>query len=151
MQRQLVRGCWAILSITEACSDVSLERGIEIACRYAKRHVDGIAPHGWPVAQSSQKVSNALRAVFRRDEIEDGVPPMPIRGGQVFDCGNGAACQRVMDFHELGGIPRAAMMVRQRFGHPWGIALRLREKLEQELVRELVSQCTTRTFFKGLS
>ena len=95
-------------------------------------------------------MSNALRAVFRRDEIEDGVPPMPIRSGQVFDCGNGAAYQRVMDFHELGGVPQTAMMVRQRFGHPWGIAIRLREKLEQELVGELVSQRTTRTLLKGL-
>jgi hypothetical protein len=128
-----------------------MECGIEIVCRYAKRHVDGIAPHGWPVAQSGQIVSNALRAVFRRDEIEDGVPPMPIRSGEVFDCRNTAAYQPVMDFPELGGIPQAAMMVRQRFGHPWGIAIRPREKLEQELVRQLVSQHTTRTFLKGLS
>ena len=75
---------------------------------------------------------------------------MPIRGGQVFDCGNAAAYHRVTDFDELGGVPQTAVMVRQRFGHPWGIAIRLREKLEQELVGELVSQHTTRAFLKGL-
>ena len=150
MRRQLTTG-WTVLTISEPCSDVSLECGIEIMCRYAKRHGDGIAPRGWPVAQGGQIVSDASRAVFRRDEIEDGVPPMPIRSGHVFDCGNAAAYQCVMDFPELGGIPQAAMMVRQRFGHPWGIAIRLREKFEQELVRELVSQHTTRTFLKGLS
>ena len=69
---------------------------------------------------------------------------------KVFDCGNAAVYQRVTDFHKRGGVPQTAVMVRHSFGHPWGITIRVGEMLEQELVRKLVSQHTTRTFFKGL-
>jgi len=41
-------------------------------------------------------------------------------------------------------------MVRQRFGHPCRIAVRLGEKFKYELVRELVRQHTTGTFLEGL-